>query len=259
MTSNFHQRWAGLKPPLRPNNEIVAALRNAIQGHAQHVLLLGVTPELVPIGDTLVAVDKSERMISLVWPGDTPTRHAVLDNWLTMPPPAQKFSAVIGDGSIDAIRHTEYETLFAQLEATLLPGAVLAVRIYERPDPGETVAQVRQQTLSGKVAGFHAFKWRLAMAVAAERGAADVPVTKIHDAFEKQFHDRAELSRATGWSLQQIGEIDAYVGQASVFSFPTRREILTTLPRTFANPRFAVSGTYELAERCPIFIADFAP
>jgi hypothetical protein len=42
-----------------------------------------------------------------------------------------------------------------------------------------------------------------------------------------------------------------------VYRFPTRRELLAHLPDGFSNPRFVPSGKYELAERCPIFVADF--
>jgi hypothetical protein len=66
-----------------------------------------------------------------------------------------------------------------------------------------------------------------------------------------------ELGAASGWSREEIAEIDAYAGQRGVYSFPMRREILAHLPGNFSNPRFVVSGTYELAERCPILLAEF--
>ena len=64
---------------------------------------------------------------------------------------------------------------------------------------------------------------------------------------------------ATGWSIEQIAEIDSYSENPVIYQFPTRREVLTALPNNFSNPRFLPSGTYELAERCPILVADFAP
>ena len=90
-------------------------------------------------------------------------------------------------------------------------------------------------------------------------GNANVPVALIHRIFDREFSDRGALSRATGWSFDDIDEIDAYADAKTVYSFPTRGEIVMALPRSFSNPRFLNSGSYELAERCPVFVADFAP
>ena len=256
--SDFHRRWSRLKPPLRANPEVVAAIGRAIADHRDRELLLGVTPELSDIAAATVAVDLSWTMIAHVWPGDTEARRAVLADWLAMPIGQQRFSAVIGDGSLNALEYLRYPALFAQLEGVLKPGARLAVRIYARPAPCEPVERVRQQVLAGRIAGFHAFKWRLAMAIAAERRSADVPVALVHQRFDREFADRHALGLATGWGAEEIAEIDAYAGSQAAYSFPTRGEVVAALPRSFRNPRFASSGAYELAERCPILVADFA-
>jgi hypothetical protein len=256
--SNLHRRWAALKPPLRPNEEVVAAVRAATAEHNGQVLLLGVTPELAAIGETTVAVDMSEEMIAAAWPGDTDTRRAIRGNWLQMPLRRREFTAVIGDGSLAFMPLAAYAPLFEQLGGLLLPGARLAVRCYETPEPCETVDQLRDEVNAGRGLGFHAFKWRLAMAIVAETGNASIPVVLIHRVFEREFRDRAALSRASGWSLREIAEIDQYAWQDTVFSFPRRREMLAELPDHVVNPRFIESGTYELAERCPILVAEFS-
>jgi len=256
--SNLHQRWAGLKPPLRPNAEVVCALRAATEDRDARVLLLGVTPELAGIGKTTVAVDMSEAMIAAAWPGDSDTRRAIHGNWLQLPLREREFTAVIGDGSFAFLPLTAYARLFEQLEPLLLPGARLAMRFYETPEVCETIGQLCAAVMAGNGAGFHAFKWRLAMAIAAETGNASIPVVLIHQVFEHEFADRAALSAASGWSIRQIAEIDNYARQDTVFSFPTRREMLAELPRTVSKPRFLVSGSYELAERCPILLAEFS-
>lgn len=256
---DFHRRWSRLKPPLRANEEVIAAIGQIVADKRHRALLLGVTPELAGIARTTLAVDKNQNMIARIWPGDTKTRKAVLGDWRHMPLQAREFTAVIGDGSLNAIAFEDYAVLFAQLERLLLPGARLAVRLYETPEPGETVADVRAQAFAGELAGFHAFKWRLAMAMVWQSRVTTLPVARIHEAFEKAFPDRAALSAATGWSVEEISEIDSYAGNPVAYSFPTQRDLLAALPRSFSNPRFLTSGTYELAERCPIFAADFAP
>jgi hypothetical protein len=198
-------------------------------------------------------------MIANAWPGDTEKRKALHGNWLDMPLQTREFSAAIGDGVLAGIGLAEHATFFSQLARLLLPGARIAIRLYETPEPGETVAEVCTRTMNGKIAGFHAFKWRLAMALAAEAQNPAVSVSHIHQTFQREFPDRQALSRMTDWGLEEIAEIDAYDSKPMIYQFITRRELLAHLPKEFCNPRFAPSGDYELAERCPIFIADFHP
>lgn len=255
----FHLRHARLKPPLAPNAEVVAAFAEAIKGHEERVLMLGITPILLPVAKRTICVDISRRSIDYLWPGDTETQKIVHGNWLTMPLETREFTAVIGDGGIAGVPLQNFPVLFGQLARVLVPGARLAVRIYETPEPGETIEQVRRDTMAGKIPGVHAFKWRLAMAIASENKSSAVRLAHIHEIFEREFPDRAALAATSGWSAEDFREIDAYAGAKPTYTFPTRREILSTLPKEFANPRFAVSGTYELAERCPILVADFLP
>jgi len=244
---------------LRPDDSIVAAYRDAIAEHDEHALMLGITPELADIASQTTAVDISPGAVAHAWPGDTPARRALQGDWLDMPLQRREFTAVIGDGSLSWIAFAQYPRLSEHLARLLLPGARLAIRLYETPEPGETIAQVRAAAMSGKITGFHAFKWRLAMAIASETGNTALPVKQIHRTFEQQFAQRPALSAATGWTIDEIAEIDAYSGQDLVYYFPTRRELLAHLPSNFTDPRFIASGDYELAERCPILVADFRP
>jgi len=251
----LHRQWPRFQPPLAPHPDVAARVGAAIAGHDGNVLLLGVTPLFCGLGKNLTALDLSADMIAHVWPGDTPQRRAVQGSWLAMPP-ERGFTAVIGDGSLNVMPGHDHSRLMAKLERVLLPGARLAIRVYVRPDTCESVAALRAQTLAGQVGGFHAFKMRLAMAIAAEQGDMDMPVERIHRIFEREFPDRAALGRAAGWSADDIGEIDAYAGAASVYSFPLRDEISALLPGNFKNMRLLPSGRYPVAERCPILVAD---
>lgn len=235
------------------------AYAKAITGHAQRVLLLGVTPTLADLGETMVAVDINNRIITNLWPGDTATRKAIQGNWLDLPLCDREFTAVVGDGVLVAINPVEYKALFGQLAKVLLPNARIMFRLYETPEPGERIAQVRDAAMGGSIKGFHAFKWRLAMAIAAQSGNPEVPVMAIHEAFERNFPERAALSAATGWPIEEIAEIDAYDGNRLILHFPTRRELLAHLPPTLSSPRFLPSGDYELSERCPFFVTEVSP
>jgi SAM-dependent methyltransferase len=254
----FHRRWARLKPPLRPHADVVAALTAAIAGHESDILLLGVTPELADIGRATTAADHSASMIERIWPGDTDRRRALLADWLALQMPAASFSAAIGDGSLNVISLTHHPALFAELHRVLTPGARLAVRVYAMPEPCESIAALRAAVMEGQAPHFHAFKWRLAMAVAAEGATGDVPVALIHQTFTEQLPDPGALLRATGWSSEDLAEMEAYRGQEVVLCFPTRPALLAALAPAFVNARFVPSGRYALAERCPILIANKA-
>ena len=254
---NFHQRWSRLKPPQRPHPQTVATFSHALKGKCDHALLLGVTPELTDLATELTALDGSENMIAHIWPGDTQTRRAILGNWLAMPFNGPRFSAVLGDGSLNTLAYSDYPALFAQLRAVLLPGARLALRIFTTLDACESLKRLRDQTFSGAVESFHGFKWRLAMSLVTENGNPNLAVMQLHAVFEREFPDRAALAQATGWPKEDIDGIDAYAHNDSVYSFPTAREIMAAIPQDFSNARLISSGNYELAERCPILVADF--
>jgi hypothetical protein len=255
----FHRRWSRLKPPLRAAPEVVAAISCAIDGFDSDVLLLGVTPELANLGRQLTALDWSESMIGHIWPGDGPDRTAMLADWRAIPDAGRKFTAVIGDGSFNCLTLPDVTVVFGQLAKVLARPARLAVRAYVTPSPCESLADVRRAAMAGEAGGFHGFKWRLAMALAAEAGSAEVAVADVHARFEALFPDRAALAAAAGWSVETIAEIDAYAGSDAVYIFPTEAELLAAIPPVFSKPRLAYSGPYDLAERCPILVADFAP
>jgi hypothetical protein len=256
----FYRRWPRLKPPLKPDADVCTAIRNLIAGHDEHALLLGVTPELAGLARVTVAVDWNRNMIRYIWPGDTDTRKAILGNWLHLPCAAGSISAAIGDGSLDCLDYPAgYHRIFAELARAMRPGARLAIRFYLTPEDCEDAAAVRANTLSGRNKGFHALKWRLANAIAVDRRDPNVPVREILRLFDRLFPDREALARATGWTLEEIAEIDAYAPLPAVFSFPTSRQVLDVVPDGFVNARFVAAGHYELATRCPILALERTP
>jgi len=252
---DFHRRWPQLRPPLRANGEVVSALAELIAGRDERLLLLGVTPELSALGQNLTAADWSEEMIASIWRGDCADRRAVRANWLELPGFMKPFSAMVGDGSLNMLHWPEdYEKLFDGLSRALAPGGRIAVRCYLAPETGETAGHLAAEVRTGTV-GFHAFKWRLAMMLARQQANPNVPVRRIHEMFATLFPDRAALAIESGWPVETIAEIDAYQDSAAIYSFPTADELLSAAHR-LSNPRLVPAGTYELAERCPIFVAD---
>ena len=257
--ADYHRLWNRLKPPQRPHPEAVAAFGLQVGKQARRILLLGVTPELAPLGASLVAVDRNRAMIGAIWPGDRADRWAIQADWLALPFARSSFTAAIGDGSFNNLLYpAQYRQLFAELVASVRPGGRLAMRVFTSPERAESLAELREAALSGRAGSFHAFKWRLASAIIGEGGDPNIPVERILDGFEALFPDRGALARAAAWAVDDIATIDSYRGSADVYSFPTVAQFRATLHPATAQFRVESSGSYELAERCPLVIVDLA-
>ncbi|HET9385858.1 MAG TPA: methyltransferase domain-containing protein [Gemmatimonadales bacterium] len=253
----FHRRWRQLEPPLRPHPTVCAALREQIAHDDARVLLLGVTPELADLSASTLAIDWSDNMLAHVWPGDTPTRRALKANWLHLPCPDRSFSAAIGDGSLNCLEYPcDYRRLFHELARVVRPGGRVAVRVYATPDPCESTAAVQGRAMAGRIGTIHALKWRLANALSAQATQPNVSVQSILDTFNRLFPDRLALRCATGWEESVIAQIDAFEGLPDVHSFPTLKQLLASITHEFEAPRLVPSGSYELAERCPLLVMD---
>ena len=254
---DFHLRWRTSQPPLRLHPDVPAAVARLIAPGDDPVLLLGVTPELAAITPCIVAVDWNQTMIDMVWPGDGDGKRALLGDWRSMPLADASMTAAIGDGCFTMLSYPDDAVLLIeQLRRVLKPGARAVIRCFATPEEGDTVAAVREAAFAGGLA-FHAFKLRFNQAVTLESGRMSITSDDLFRRFETEFPDREALSRAAGWSLDLIGEIDAYRGAGSIHSYPSRTKLLEVVPNDMSGARFSPSGTYILAERCPLFVLDF--
>ncbi len=251
------RKWARVKPPLRPNGEVAAAVKAELAPLDGPVLLLGVTPELAVIATPLIGIDRNPGMIACAWPGNAPGRQAVQGDWLAMPAAAGSFANAIGDGSYNTLAYPDgYVALFEQLARVLKPAGRIVARVFATPEPGEPLESVRRETLGGRIGTLHAFKWRLAMAVVARSGSPNIRVTRIRDAFHELFPDQGALMAVTGWTPEEIDTIEVYKDSAVSFSFPTLSELRRVIPASLGSVRVLPSGSYEMAERCPIVVVD---
>jgi SAM-dependent methyltransferase len=254
---DFHRRWTTLKPPLRPHPNVASAIRRLLPETDRPILLLGVTPELAVIPRRTLAVDWSERMIAVAWPGDNDDRRVIMADWRALPLEAASVPAAIGDGSITMLQFPEdVSLLLEQLRRVIEPGGRAVIRCFTTPEEGESLEQVVDAALSGECS-FHAFKLRLNMASALEAGLQNMPCDSVFRCFQTLFPDRQELAEASGWSLDEIAEIDAYDGSPYVQCYPRRSELMGIMPSWIAQASFAETEGYPLAERCPLLVIDF--
>src|SRR5262245_1029415 len=253
----YHRAWSQLGPPLRPPPDVIVAVRELIKDIRGRALLLGVTPELADVAPHMVAVDRNFSMVANVWPGNTPSRCAMVGDWRRPNFKSDAFSICIADGSLSFLTFPEEtEALFRELNRILKAGGRTVFRLYLAPDVAETISALQDEALSGKISNFHAFKLRLAMSLAAQQSVPQIRVANILTAFNSLFGNRLDLVRATGWSREQIDTIDFYKDSNVSFTFAKRDQLLSVVSKVCPNARLVPSGTYEMSEHCPLLLAD---
>jgi SAM-dependent methyltransferase len=253
----YHRAWSRLTPPWRPHPEVIAAVRQQIGDRAGRTLLLDVTPELADISQDVTALDRNYSMVVHVWPGNTAARRAIVGDWRNGNFAPNSFSTCVGDGSLCGLRSPdELGRVLIGLSRALRSGGKFVCRVYVPPEVHESISAVGEAAWSGAIGSFHAFKMRLAMALAAQRPADRVCVSDILGEFDRLFRNRDELVRITGWNREEIDTIDFYEGSAVVFNFPTREQLLSVASKIFPNARLVSVGRYELAECCPLLVAE---
>jgi len=257
-------QWDKVGSPLRPVGEDADLYWRAISSSlaeselaAARVLLLGVTPELAslpwPAGSSLLACDSSLDMLQGIWPlGRFPGSFAAALNadWLALPLARGACSAIVGDGSLSTFdRADDYRRCAQEFHRVLQPGGCLILRLFCQPRRPESPEQVLADLRRGQVGNFHAFKWRLVMAIHASD--ENARLADIWARWESEFPAPEPVAALSGWSMDAIRTLEAYRHAAARYSFYGLDEAGSLL-----SPQFEFLGAawpgYELGERCPI-------
>jgi SAM-dependent methyltransferase len=252
---NYHRHWRLLDAPLRPTPETVGIFERELDLANADVLLLGVTPELAVLGRSMLAIDQSATMISGVWAGDNAARRAMTGDWLDLPVASASTEAVIGDGCLSVVgSKAARNTLHGEIARVLKPGGRAAIRVFAAPETTEDLAEIEAQVLAGAIENFHALKWRIAMACTTGGPDFAIKVQAIRDTFDRLFPDREALAARAGWSIASINTIDVYAGSDTSYSFATLAVLVDEANGWFDEVRIVPSGSYPLAERCPLLV-----
>ncbi len=257
-------QWGKVGSPLRPIAEDAALYWRAITSAVAEpvlatarVVLLGVTPELTslpwPAGSRMLACDLSLDMLQTIWPlGRFPgaAASALNANWLALPLASGAGTLAVGDGSLSVIeRSDDYRRCAQELHRALRPGGCLVLRLFCQPQTPELPEQVLADLHRGHVGNFHAFKWRLVMAMHAND--KNARLADIWACWKSEFPDPEKVAALSGWPLDAIRTLEAYRNAPARYSFHTMLEV-----RSMLAPEFefldAVWPRYELGERCPI-------
>ena len=253
--ARYIQHWELLRPPLRPHAEVIDRIRSLVETGEARCLLLGSTPEYAALDVEIIAVDVTFGFLAALWKNDKPARLAIQSDWARMPIKTGMLSHVLGDGSLNAVSTSVLPSVLDEVTRVLRPDGVLIARVFCRPEAAEHAEDIRRDVALGRVESFHALKWRIAMSALPDPSCSDIAVTLIRDAMVTQFPDREALCRMTAWQRAEIDTIDVYDRSTAVYNFPTEPMILATLRRWFQDVEAVPTGSYPLAERCPLIIA----
>ena len=259
-------QWSRVGPPLRPSPEDVAVAAAALDGWRATarrddptLLLMGVTPELcaLPAGPRgrVIAVDRSLDMIRDVWPGRRrPRDAAVRADWLRLPLAADSVDLVLSDGCLSTLPFPRgYAQVCAELLRVLRHGGRVVTRCFVLPAAPERVESVLADAGAGRGGGFHAFKWRLAMALQPDP-ATGVLLADVWDALQVAEGDLPALAERCGWPLEEVRTIEAYRGVRARYSFPPLAELHALFAAAGLSVLDVVHPDYELGQRCPSIV-----
>jgi hypothetical protein len=257
------RQWQQVGPPLRPAPQDVAFCEDAVRewaanGGAPRVLLLGVTPELYrlpwPKGTDFLAVDRTQAMIDLVWPG--PKEAAKCTDWLALALPDGSRDVVLCDGGLHLLAYPREQRQLARLLGGILSDQGLCIlRLFVPPPQRESPDAVLEDLLAGRVPNLNVLKLRLWMSMldGAEKG---VELGAVWNAIHEAAPDPAELASRIGWPLEHMRVINAYRGSAVRYHFVTVDKALDMFcnsPGGFEVHSVRVPS-YELGGQCPTVV-----
>lgn len=259
--SQIVPKWSHFGPPLRPWPDDSAVVQRVASGRGAgaRVLVLGLTPEIIacdwPAGTKLSAVDHSRAMIEQLWPPakGPPDANVIRADWCAMPIESGTIDLVAGDGCYVLQTWPEgYARLTREICRVLRPAGRYVIRVFLRPDPAESVADVARALSAGGIGSVHALKLRLLAAVHGISGTG----SRLDDVW-RAWKDMPALPQALvgkrGWTTEEITGIESYRGLDARYYLPMLAEFRHSLGPDLQELE-CVFGRDELAERCPTLV-----
>lgn len=214
---DMSKKWAEWGPPLRPTLEDVNLFKSQLPQKAD--FLLGVTPELQNLAET--AIDNNPQAIEIH------QAKAILADWREAPIRSASASLIIGDGSLNVL-DDGCQRFFPEMQRILKSKGKLILRVFVSPENRDSLDQVLKEKDSY---GFHAFKWKVAQALAN-------PFVAVKTIYE------------TILPVRNHPTLEVYKNSDAIYFFPK----LSELP-PYQQITYPIS--YELAERCPTITWEF--
>jgi len=258
------RQWRQAGPPLRPSTQDLGFCRYEVRewhrdgGVAPRVLLFGVTPDIYhlpwPEETDILAVDRSQPMIDIVWPG--PKESVLCTDWLSMALPDNSRDIAFCDGGLHLLSYPQEQQQFVHLLRSLLSDKGLCIfRLFVPPQQKESPDAVLKDLLEGRISNINILKLRLAMSLQ-NRAEQGVELNKVWCALHEITSDLEGLAEKIGWVVDHMLAINIYRGSTARYSFVTVDQVCDLFCGCSGGfkLRFLHVPSYELGERCPTIV-----
>lgn len=253
--------WAKQGTPLRPGPEDAGRYRQAVSTHRpgdggrRSVLLLGVTRELAtlawPYPVELTAADNSLSMIQALWERDSADRRVACADWRALPFGDRSMDVAVGDGCLSVIEFPGAARPFSrELHRVLGPDGLLVLRLFCRPEAGESLDAVHGALAAGAIDNPHCLRWRIAMAVQGSDVDRGVTRDEIWRAYQPMAAEARAMAGRFAWAPEALELFDAYRGGELRLHFPTIAEAAAAMPEFHLTG--VTLGQYAMGERFPV-------
>lgn len=253
------------QPPLRPCAEDAYVIHRIVHDWHRHhshprtsALLFGVTPEIAnlcwPANTFLLAVEKSQAMIDVVWPGNIlDQRQVICGNWFDVQIEKHSIDLVVGDGFLTGLAYPRQYVQIAQtISQWLKPDGLLIARLFICLKKKETMDAIMADLAASRIARFDILKWRLAMAIqeTAEQG---VKVDDVYRAWSDIENKLPALTEQAGWPRATVNTIKLYEGRGERYVFPTLKELNAAFSPNL-EPVSVTIPPYDFGQCCPTLV-----
>jgi SAM-dependent methyltransferase len=254
------RRWSLVGPPLRPSARDIrfyCRTLNLVAARPLRALILGVTPELYhlpwPAGTDLMAADHTPGMIAAVWPG---RRDQVMcAEWTDLPLPAASRDVVLCDGGLHLLSYPAgQKNLAREMARIIAPGGLCVLRLFVPSILPESVDEVLDDLLAGRVPNVNVLKLRLAMAIqlVAEQG---VELRRVWDALHGVAPELYVLAARIGWPIEPLRAIETYRDSPVRYWYVTENQATDLFCRGGAFELVHVSTPrYPFGGQCPTVV-----
>ena len=224
--------WQHLGSPLRPSCQDLQIIQRSIDAFHKapqniRLLLFGVTQELLgldwPITTQITAVEKSSKMIELLWKEHKNNRQVICGDWLRQSF-SQKFNLVLGDGIFCSLNPQQQQSLFAKAYDFLETEGLCIFRLFVL-DNSKNTQELFDQLWTNEMANFHLFKIRLAMSLQNDPQQG-VKLASVFDVWDQANIHVEKLAAQTGWKEEEINTISIYENKDTVYYFSTQDDYL---------------------------------
>ncbi|OYW58410.1 MAG: hypothetical protein B7Z10_05965 [Rhodobacterales bacterium 32-66-7] len=246
-------RLARMGLPQVPGQRLADHAAALLGGCEGLTVLLGLTPAFADLGARVEAFDATPGMIAAVWPGDTALRRARVADWRALPVQSGTARQVIGDGALNSVPdRAAVRAVLAEVRRVLAPGGRAAIRVFTRPDPAETAAEVLAAAEAGRIASLNALRWRIAAALALGP-AHEVAVADIVSVVAP-LGDLADFARARGMQPDEAEHFLAYRGSPARYVFPDRAVLEADAEAVGLGCAWVPTEGYPGADLCPFAV-----